>query len=133
VTNRLFLTALLLAGAAPALAQTQGPQPITKAAFLQRIDSSFVAVDANKDGFTDRTELEAAEGRALAARKAEMLKEREAAFLKLDSNKDGNLTLKEFNAVAAAQALPKADASPILTRFDTNKDGKVSLAENRRR
>ena len=39
------------------------------------------------------------------------------------------LTLAEFNAVATAQALPKADASRFLNALDTNKDGKVSLAE----
>jgi hypothetical protein len=135
VTNRFILTAFILASATPALAQAapaaQGPQPIPKTAFMQRIDSNFVSVDANKDGFTDRAELEAAESRALTARKAEMLKEREAAFRRLDADKNGSLTLQEFNAVAAAQALPKADAAPILSRFDTNKDGKVSLAENR--
>ena len=136
MTNRIFLTALLMASAAPAFAQAakpaaQGPQPITKAVFLQRMDSQFTAVDANKDGFTDRAEIEAAESKAYAARKALGLKEREAAFAKLDTDKNGSLTLKEFNAVAAAQVLPKADATQMLGRFDTNKDGRISLAESR--
>jgi Ca2+-binding EF-hand superfamily protein len=138
VTNRLFVTAFLASTfiAAPALAQAasapaQGPQPISKTAFMQRIDSAFVAVDANKDGFTDRAEIEAAETKAFAARKAMGLKEREAAFRKLDTDKNGSLTLAEFNAVAAAQALPKPNAAPVLDRMDTNKDGKISLAENR--
>ena len=136
MTHRLLLTAFLTTVATAAVGQNstgaaQGPQPVTKAAFMQRIDSAFVNVDANKDGFTDRAELEAAETRAFAARKATGLREREAAFRKLDTDKNGSLTLKEFNAVAAAQALPKPDATPFLSRFDTNKDGKISLAENR--
>ena len=133
--NRLFLTAFLVSAASPVFAQAaaapQGPQPISKTAFMQRIDSAFVSVDANKDGFTDKAELEAAETKAFAARKSLVLKEREAAFRKLDTDKNGTLTLAEFNSVASSQPLPKADATPILNRFDTNKDGKVSLAENR--
>jgi len=75
LTKKILILAVLAASATPALAQpakapAQGPQPITKAAFMQRIDSAFVNVDANKDGFTDRAELEAAETRAFAARKA---------------------------------------------------------------
>ena len=66
----------------------------------------------------------------MAARKASNLRQREAAFRQLDSNKDGSLTLQEFNSVAAAQQLPKADVTQTLSRFDTNKDGRVSRAEN---
>jgi hypothetical protein len=138
--KRLTQTILMTVTAAPALAQTgpsparpaqSGPQPVTRATFMQRIDSAFVGIDANKDGFTDRAEIEAAEGRAMTARKAGAIREREAVFRRLDSNKDGSLTLQEYNAVAAATALPKANATPFLNRLDTNKDGKVSLAENR--
>lgn len=122
-----------LAAQAPAqgAARTAGPQPVGRTAFMQRIDGAFVAIDANKDGFTDKAEIEAAETRLFAERKAQALKDREAAFRRLDVNKDGSLTLQEFNAVMAATALPKANAAPILARLDTNKDGKVSLAENR--
>ena len=138
--NRILLTALIAATAAPSLAAqtTQGarpaaqaPQPLTRAVYVQRIDSAFVAVDANKDGFTDRAEMEAAETKAIAARKAQFIRDREAAFRRLDADKNGALTLQEFNAIAAATPLPKANATPLLTRLDTNKDGKVSLAENR--
>lgn len=134
MNHRLLLTAILTLAATPALAQTAaaaGPQPIAKTAFMQRIDRDFVSADANKDGFADRAELEAAESRAFAARKAALLRNREAAFRQLDANKDGNLTLVEFNAAVNAAPLKKADAAPVLNRFDTNKDGKVSLAENR--
>lgn len=138
VTHRTIILALLASVTAPAFAQganqpaaQQQAQPITKAAVHAQLDSAFSQVDANKDGFTDRAEIEAAETRALAARKAQVLKGREAAFKQLDKDNNGQLSLAEFNAVVAAQALPKANAGPFLQRFDTNKDGKVSQAEHR--
>jgi len=130
VTKFMLPTALLLAAAGPAIAQS-GPQPIPRTAFSQRLDQDFAGADVNKDGFIDRSELERAESNSLAARKAEVLRQREEAFRELDGNKDGSLTLQEFNAKAAAAPLPKADATPAITRFDTNKDGKVSKAESR--
>lgn len=128
---------LLMASApvAPLAAQTaapaaSGPQPITRTAFMQKIDQVFVVADANKDGFADRAELESAQAKELNARKAFVLKQREAAFRQMDKDNNGQLTLQEFNAAIAAIPI-KADATPVLDRFDTNKDGKVSLAENR--
>ena len=137
MTTRFLLLALLAsAPIVPAMAQQNAqpartPQPIPRAGFLQQADSAFVSVDANKDGFTDRAEIEAAETRAFAASKARGLRERESAFRRLDADKNGALTLTEFNSIAAAQQLPKADATKFLNALDTNKDGKVSLAENR--
>ncbi len=139
MTTRFMLLALLAsAPVLPATAQTapaarpaNTPQPIARAAFLQQTDNAFVAVDANKDGFTDRAEIEAAETRNFAALKVRTIREREAAFRRLDTDKNGTLTLVEFNAVAQAQALPRPDADRFLNALDTNKDGKVSLAENR--
>jgi hypothetical protein len=130
---------LLSVAAAPALAQTapaarpaaQGPQPVSRAVFVQRIDGSFVATDANKDGFADRAELTAAQARQAAQSKAQAIRAREAAFRRLDANKDGTLTLQEFNSLAVAAPVPPANVAPILTRFDTNKDGRISLTENR--
>lgn len=130
-----FIALMASATIVPATAQNapaaQAPQPISRAGFLQQADTAFVSVDANKDGFTDRTEIEAAETRALAAAKVRGLRERESAFRRLDSDRNGSLTLTEFNSVAVAQQLPKADASKYLNSMDINKDGKVSLAEHR--
>lgn len=137
MTHRLFLTAFLATGAASALAQNtaapaaQGSQPVSRATYMQKVDSAFVNVDANKDGFMDRAEIEGAEAKALTTRKTVMLRDREAAFRKMDANNDGSLTLQEYNAALVAVQLRKANATPILNRLDTNKDGKVSLAENR--
>ncbi len=132
---RLSLIALMASATiAPASAQTaptaNAPQPIPRTAYMQRIDSAFVAADANKDGFADRAELESVQVKELNARKAYVLKQREAAFKALDKDNNGSLTMAEFNAVVAAQPI-KTDTAAVLGRFDTNKDGKVSLAENR--
>ncbi|MEO5578181.1 MAG: EF-hand domain-containing protein, partial [Sphingomicrobium sp.] len=97
--------AFLMASAtiAPATAQTapaaNAPQPIPRTAFMQRIDSVFVAADANKDGFADRAELEAVQVKDLNARKAFVIKQREAAFKSLDKDNNGSLSVTEFNAV----------------------------------
>ncbi|HET9356158.1 MAG TPA: EF-hand domain-containing protein [Sphingomicrobium sp.] len=137
MTKRILIFALLAsATTAPAFAQAQPaaqqqPQPIVKTAVMQQLDTAFAAVDVNKDGFTDKSEIEAAEARSLAARKAQVLKGRESAFKQLDKDNNGQLSLAEFNAVVAAQPLPQANAGPFLQRFDTNKDGKVSKAEHR--
>ena len=136
MTHRFLLTAFLSTAAVAAPAQNsaapaQGPQPLSRAAYQQNIDRAFVAVDTNRDGFTDRGEMEAAQAKALAARKTTLLRQREAAFRGMDANKDGSLTLQEYNAALVAAQLPKANATPALNRFDANKDGKVSLAENR--
>ena len=136
MSNRLLTTLILASLASPALSQAgaatqpKGPQPVSRTVYMSRIDSGFGVIDTNKDGFTDRTEIEAAETKALAARKSQQLKQREAAFRQLDKDKSGSLSLQEFNSALAAQN-PKANAAPLLTRLDTNKDGKVSMADNR--
>lgn len=138
VTKKLALFATLATlPAAAVLAQAAqraapaAPQTITKAAFLADVDKAFDAVDANKDGVTDKAEIETAQTKSLAARKAALLKEREAAFRQLDKDKNGSLTLVEFNAALQAAALPPANAAPYLGKLDVNKDGKVTKAENR--
>ena len=129
------IAVLAAATAVPAIAQNQPAaqqaQPVTKAAFLSQVDGAFAAIDVNKDGFTDRAELESAQTKTMNVRKAQVLKSRENAFKELDKDKNGSLTLAEFNAVVASQPLPKADVSPFLQRLDANKDGKISTVENR--
>ena len=133
-TRLVFIMLMASATIVPATAQTapaaNTPQPIPRTAFMQRIDSAFVAADANKDGFADRAELVAAQTREFNARKTSLLRQREAAFRQLDKDKNGELSLAEFNAVVAAAPV-RTDPTPVLTRFDTNKDDQVSLAENR--
>jgi hypothetical protein len=135
--NKSTLLILALASATgPAYAQgaakpAAAPQPVAKAAFVQRIDRGFSTIDTNKDGFIDKAEIELAETKAIGTRRAQLINQREAAFKQLDTNKDGALSLKEYNAQLVAQPLPKANGAPMIARLDTNKDGKVSAAENR--
>ena len=135
MTNHLLLTVLLASAASPALPQAaaapKGPQPVSRVVYMSRIDRGFAEIDTNKDGYTDRAEFEAAETKAIAMRKAQILKQREAAFRQMDKDKSGSLSLTEFNSVVAAEPTRKADAAPRLTRLDTNKDGRVSMVENR--
>jgi hypothetical protein len=134
VTNQLLLSVILASMASPVLPQAgaapKGPQPVSRTVFMHRADNAFAAMDANKDGFADRAEIEAAETKAMAARKAQLVKQREVAFRQLDKNKDGSLSLQEFNG-AVSSATPKVDATPRLTRLDANKDGKISITESR--
>ena len=135
MTNHLLLTLILASMASPGLpqsgaAQQKGPQPISRAVYMSRIDSSFSAIDTNKDGFTDRAEIDAAETKLLATRKSQQLKQREAAFRQLDKDKNGSLSLQEYNSALAAQTA-KPDVTGYVNRLDTNKDGKVSMAESR--
>ena len=135
MSTRLVLT-LLLASAPVAPLAAQAPagapaaQPIPRAAFMQRIDSVFVAADANKDGFADRAELEAVQVKEFNAQRAYVLKQREALFRRLDKDNNGMLTLQEFNSPVVGAPVT-TDVPVVLSRLDTNKDGKVSLAENR--
>ncbi|HEU0311291.1 MAG TPA: EF-hand domain-containing protein [Sphingomicrobium sp.] len=136
MTNHLLLTLILASAAGPALSQaaatpSTGPQPVSRSVYMSRIDSGFSEIDTNKDGFADRAEIEAAETKAIAARRTQQLNQREAAFRQMDKDKNGSLSLAEFTSVVTAEPPRKADATPRITRLDTNKDGKVSMSENR--
>lgn len=135
VSMRLSLIALMASATiVPATAQNapaaQAAQPVSRAAFMQRIDATFVSADANKDGFADRAELESAQTRELNGRKAALIRRNEAIFKQLDKDNNGSLTMQEFNAQIVAAPI-RTDTASVLARFDTNKDSKVSLAENR--
>lgn len=136
------MTRILLAGAAlaataipatafaqaPAQAQ-QAPQSQTRATFTQNVDATFNIVDANKDGFVTRAEIEAAQTKQLQELKARQQAELSAEFKKLDTNKDNQLSMAEFNAGAAP--LPATAPDAPIAHLDTNKDGKISRDEYR--
>ena len=126
----LLLASVPLAPLAAQAPAANAPQPIPRTTFMQKIDSGFVAADANKDGFADRGELEGVQVREFNAQKAFVIRQRETLFKRLDKDNNGQLTMQEFNAQVAAAPV-KTDSAAVLARFDTNKDGKVSLAENR--
>ncbi|MCR6659843.1 MAG: EF-hand domain-containing protein [Asticcacaulis sp.] len=77
----------------------------------------FDAMDTNKDGALDKSEVEAKSGGRLAK-----------AFDEIDANKDGQVTKDELKA--GWQAHRAERQAKMLARIDTDKDGKVSWAES---
>ena len=122
---------------------TDGDGRISKAeaqAAAARYAERFDAMDANKDGYLDRSDMQ-----------ARMAERRAAFFASADANKDGRLSRDEFaahrNAQSAArqqamQQRAKADGKAMPTeavraqrmaaafdRIDANKDGSISKVE----
>lgn len=137
-----LFTALLAASAAPALAQPapaapQGPaagfsrgnlaRSVTRADVQVRVQRLFARLDANRDGFVTREELQAGRGQGLRGRgfradgpRAEGLARNPAAcgerlFARLDQNRDGVITRGEFDAAMAARAQHRAAAGQAGT------------------
>jgi hypothetical protein len=77
------------------------------------------ALDANKDGVIDASEIASAP----------------AALAKLDKNADGQLTADELHPARPADApqppadAPKRPVSPLFAALDTDGDGTISAAE----
>lgn len=135
MTYHLLLTIAIASMASPALPQatpaTKGPQAVSRAVYMSRIDNGFGEIDANKDGYASRAEIESAEEKILEARRARIAKQREAAFHRMDKDKNGSVSLQEFNAAMAAMPERKPDVTARLNRYDSNKDGRISMVENR--
>jgi Ca2+-binding EF-hand superfamily protein len=132
VITRLSLAAaaIALASAAGAQAPAQAPQQISKADFTKNIDTRFAALDTNKDGSVSKSEIVAAQAKALQEAQAAQQQRMEAEFNKLDTNHDKSLSLAEFKAAAPT---PTAAETPdqMMAALDTNKDGKISATEYR--
>jgi len=77
-----------------------------------------------------KSEIVAAQAKALQEAQAAQQQRMEAEFNKLDTNHDKSLSLAEFKAAAPAI---RASETPeqMIAQFDTNKDGKISAAEYR--
>jgi Ca2+-binding EF-hand superfamily protein len=119
-------------GAAPTQAQkpvtvAAPPSPITRAQFLNQLNSGFAAIDTNHDGSLSLAEIQAGQQRDLAKVQAAARAKLEAQFRQLDTNHDGQLSLAEFQAIASVRA--NSTPQQILQQFDANHDGKVSAAE----
>ncbi len=134
--TRFLALAAAAALASPAIALAQSAQPAaqaprseTRADFAKDLDQRFGGVDANRDGFITKAELEAVQAKALQQANAARQQEVEGEFKALDTDKNGSLSLAEFKAAVRPLTAPKVDEA--LTSLDKNKDGKVSLEEFR--
>lgn len=111
--------ALILGAAAAAQPAAQAPTAWAKvqnrADVQARVARHFARVDANRDGFVTKAEVEAVVGSR--GRKAGGLANPGAMFERLDTNRDGTITRAEFDA-AQAQRQQRVAAR------DTNGDGR---------
>ena len=95
----------------------------------------FARLDANHDGFIDKSEMDAREAKREAKVEQRAAKFDPAQmFARLDANKDGKITQAEADAAHKARAEAKAGApskthAGFFARLDTNKDGVVTRAE----
>jgi lipopolysaccharide biosynthesis regulator YciM len=129
VTKSLILTLAAMTLSSAAAAQP-APKPISRADYINLLNSRFNTVDSNHDGNVTRDELAAQQQRDLAQERATIQAKLRDAFKQLDTNKDGALSLAEF--LASAPGI-KTTQTPeqLLQGLDANHDGKVSADEFR--
>jgi len=111
----------------PAAAQTPPATPqqeLNRRADVEKtLEENFGKSDVNNDGFLSDQELRQAAGRVGQQLASRM----EQEFRTLDKDKNGQLSLQEFQAVAAARTAQLS--ANALQQLDANKDGKISPAE----
>jgi Ca2+-binding EF-hand superfamily protein len=128
LTLLISAAAAIVAGA-PALAQ-QAPKPMSRATFINGLNTRFATIDANHDGKISRDEIVAAQARDVQQAQGVMAKKLQDAFKRLDTNHDGKLSLNEFMATEP-NVHPSATPDQIIQQLDTNHDGKISADEFR--
>ncbi len=113
----------------PALAQQQAnsAQPLTRAEFIQQMDTEFRRFDANGNGTVLPAEIAAAQRKTGTA---EALRQNQAVFASLDKNRDGSLDREEFAGLVNPASIT-VDPSPLMTQLDRDRDGVVTLVEYR--
>ncbi len=130
----LIASAIGLAAASSASAQSPETVPTTRAEVIKLLDARFAKIDANGDGGLAPAELQTIEAQVIAARKAELASAVQRAFAKIDTNKDGRLSIEEYGAAAPKiDATPAENAAELVRLLDTDKNGKVSGDEFKRR
>lgn len=131
--------------ASPALAQAARPaaprpaaaatspagRAVTRAEINADVETSFAAIDTNKDGALSKAEIAAAEARNQQQMLTNLTARRKAVFDKFDANHDGSISYAEFTAASPLPAIKSDDGSQALAQLDTNHDGKVSKEEFR--
>jgi Ca2+-binding EF-hand superfamily protein len=102
------------------------PAPIAKSAFLLKVESEFISMDANKDGRLTKDEVERFRSAAIATRRRE---QNRALFTQLDTDRNGALSPQEFERIAGPT--PTVNVQPLITKMDTNKDQLITSSEYR--
>ena len=113
-----------------AMGQQAAPKPVARADLVKTLDANFAAADTNHDGFLSKSEIDAAETKALQQLQALRERQLRAEFNQLDTNHDGQLSFQEFVA-AAGTVKANETGDQIMARLDRNHDGKISADEYR--
>ena len=155
----LILSAILAGTAGVAIAQapqaTPAPTPVapmattpmmqmpeTRDGVVAMVREHFTQMDANRDGYVTRDEMQGMRGERRAKRMAMRGQSPGAAgggaFERLDSNHDNMISREEFTAHRAMRAehagkrgnrTAMRGHGMMMRRADADKDGRVSLAE----
>lgn len=102
------------------------PQPLARQQFIADMDNEFRKMDADKNGFLTRIEIE--QYQKLVAMTEAQARNR-ALFAQLDSDRNGQISAAEFAKLVVPAQI--AGAQPMLNRMDGNRDQQVSLVEHR--
>ena len=127
---------------APMAAPPMMQMPETRDGVVAMVREHFTQMDANRDGFVTRDEMQGARGERRAKRMAMRGGEPGAAgggaFERLDTNKDNMISREEFTSHRAMRAehagkrghrMAMRGHGMMMRRADTDNDGRVSLAE----
>jgi hypothetical protein len=160
--KKVVLSGLALAalGAMPVLAQPSNDasgrhrtvRQITRAVFLKHVEDRFARLDANHDGYVDRSEAGAPSEMAGGSHGPRGRADPNASFDSMDANKEASISRSEYLAYRARGprgarawvAGPDGKTRPRraslgwgftgrwFDRVDADHDGRISLAEAQR-
>ena len=143
---RLLVAGLLMAAAAPVLAQTApvspyrplpGAQTMTRADVQARAETRFARRDVNRDGFHTADEMGRHEGKMRRAGNRQAARDPNAAFDRVDANRDGSISRDEFAQARETRTEKRAamkqhrgkHGGGMMRMADADRDGRVSRAE----
>jgi Ca2+-binding EF-hand superfamily protein len=113
-----------------AVAQQGASRPVARGDVVKTLDASFAAADTNHDGFLSKSEIDAAQAKALQQIQELRQRQLRTDFNRLDTNHDGQLSFQEF-AAAVGPIKATETGAQFIGRLDKNHDGKISAEEYR--